>query len=66
MRKTLELLADLFLIFGGVFFVYVFIVIEVLHGYGSEPNAWIRHFEIGMGVFMVLLGVNRLIQDFKK
>jgi putative Mn2+ efflux pump MntP len=61
-----ELLGDALLIFFGAWMVYVFITIEILGQYGKEPNAIIRWVEIGGSWLIIVLGIDRVIQDIKR
>ena len=61
-----EIIGDLLVILFGCLLLYIFVIIEILGAYGHEPNKYIRWAEITMGVPIVILGINRLIQDIKE
>ncbi len=61
-----ELLADLILIWWGLWTLYLFSHIAI-YGYvkGVEPNLWILYVELGLTIAGLTLGVERLIRDIK-
>ena len=65
-EKIKELLADLILIWWGIWTLYLFGHIAI-YGYvkGAEPNLWILYTELGLAIACTVLGVERLIKDIK-
>jgi len=60
-----ELIGDALLIAFGVILIYIFVVIEVMGFYGQEANKYIRWAELVMGIPVILIGIERLLDDIK-
>ncbi len=62
--KIKELLGNLFLIWFGLWSIFLFTTIAI-QGYvkGIEPNLWILYVELGLAVVATILGFERLIKD---
>ena len=61
-----EIIGDCFIIALGLLLIYIFVLIEVFHFYGVEPNKYIRWFELVFGIPTILLGINRFIGDIRR
>ena len=63
-EKIKELLGNIFLIWFGVWSIFLFTMIAI-QGYamGIEPNLWILYVELGLAVVGTILGFERLIKD---
>ena len=63
-EKIKELLGDFFLIWWGIWSIFLFTMIAV-QGYvkGIEPNLWILYVELGLAVAGTVLGFERLVKD---
>ena len=63
-EKIKELLGNLFLIWFGVWTIFLFAMIAI-QGYvmGIEPNPWILYVELGLAIVATALGFERLIKD---
>ena len=62
--KIKELLGNLFLIWWGLWTIFLFATIAI-QGYvrGIEPNLWMLYVELGLGVAGTALGFERLVKD---
>ena len=62
--KIKEILASLFLIWFGLWSIFLFTTIAI-QGYvkGIEPNLWILYVELGLAIVGTTLGFERLIKD---
>jgi cytochrome c biogenesis protein CcdA len=61
-----ELIGDVLLIAFGLILIFIFVTIELLGIFGTEPNRFIRWFEMIMGIPLIVLGIERFIKDVKK
>lgn len=62
----MELLGDALLIAFGAVMVFIFGSISITGGYMAiESNPYILYTELGMGFFILLIGINRFLNDIR-
>ena len=61
----LEILGDIMMVAFGAVLIFKFIDIVILGSYGMEPNHYILWAEFIMSILIIVLGINRFIQDIK-
>lgn len=61
-----EIIGDALLIAFGIILIYIFAVIEIMGYYGQEANKYIRWVELFAGLPILLIGIDRLIEDWKR
>jgi hypothetical protein len=64
-NALLEILGDGLLMAFGLVLLYQFITIAMFGWYGREPNTPVLYTEVGMAAFILLIGINRFINDLK-
>ena len=64
--KFIEYVGDLLLIGCGIAFIYIFTSIAITGGYQAvEPSTHILVSEIVMGWAILIVGINRIINDVR-
>lgn len=67
MNKILEVIGDTIIIAAGIVFVYLFAGIAVTGGYVAvEPRRPVLVTELVLAALIILIGINRFIDDLKK
>jgi len=62
-----KLLHDCFSIGTGASIIWIFVAINVQgYSYLKEDNSWIAYSELGLGIAMVVLGIQRYIEDLRR
>jgi len=67
MKELKEIVGDLIIIGCGISLSYIFLSIQTSGGYMAvENNDLIRYAEIGLAFIILIVGLDRLFDDFKK
>lgn len=66
MKKLMEYLADALLIGAGISFIYIFgSIIRQGAYWAGESNPTVLRLELGLAIAILVIGIERIIEDFK-